>query len=186
MLLRRAPTARPVVAGFTMIREMTTHQLADWMRSGEEFVLIDVLSRGEHARDHIPGSRNLPVSDADFVNSVAAEIAGDPERPIVVYGTGESCDASMQAAGELQGAGFTNVYEYKGGLEAWHREERAGELERPTKSRSLAPRRNFNTPRGPRQKRKGALAPSALRASVESSTLPSIRECALRDRQPSC
>jgi rhodanese-related sulfurtransferase len=121
------------------MKTMTFDQLADWLDRGDDLLLIDVLPREQFARDRIPGSRNIPVEESGFVNSVSTAAGGDCDKPIVVYCAGESCDASTRAAGELEGAGFTNVYDFKGGLEAWHEAEQK-ESQRSTGSRPLSTR----------------------------------------------
>ena len=160
-----------------MIREMTTRELAELIRTGSGFLLVDVLPREQHAREHIPGARNVPLSDGDFVSSVAAAIAGDPESPIIVYGADESCDESMQAAGELQGAGFTNVFDYRGGLEAWRRTERTDRFG------ALPDRmpRTFTAPRRSRQTEKATLARSALRVGADPGASRATRSNPRRD-----
>jgi rhodanese-related sulfurtransferase len=103
-----------------MIRKLSTDQLDDLMQRHEDFLLVDVLPRDHFERDHIEGSRSAPVDDANFVNSVASAVAGKKNKKVVVYCASEQCDASTRAAGALESAGFTNVFDYKGGLEAWH------------------------------------------------------------------
>jgi rhodanese-related sulfurtransferase len=125
----------------SMIKTMTTVQLEDLMKRGEEFLLVDVLPRDDYYEDHIEGSRCIPLREAGFVNAVANAVAGKRNKRIVVYCAGETCDASTQAAGELEGAGFTNVFDYKGGLEAWHRSGHgAEETTSGGETRSVVPR----------------------------------------------
>ena len=121
------------------MKTMTFDQLAELVQRGEDFLLIDVLPREQDARDHIPGSRNIPVDESGFVNSVSTAAAGDHHKMIVVYSADEACDVSTRAAGELEGAGFTNVFDFKGGLEAWHGAE-PQDSQRTTGSRPLSTR----------------------------------------------
>ena len=121
------------------MKTMTIDQLAGLLQRDEDVLLIDVLPREQFACDRIPGSRNIPVEESGFVNSVSTAAAGDRDKRIVVYCANESCDASTRAAGELEGAGFTNVYDFKGGLDAW-REREQKEMQRSTGSRPLSTR----------------------------------------------
>jgi rhodanese-related sulfurtransferase len=47
------------------------------------------------------------------------EIVTDPNRSIVVYGAGPESKEATVAGDELLRAGFTNIWEFAGGLEAW-------------------------------------------------------------------
>jgi rhodanese-related sulfurtransferase len=121
LLGRGARAAREI----TMTKTLTTDQLEDLMHRGEDFVLVDVLPREQFDRDHIDGSRSAPLDDPNFVSSISGAVAGKKNKKIVVYCASEQCDASTRAAATLEGAGFTNVFDYKGGLDAWHHAEHA-------------------------------------------------------------
>lgn len=47
----------------------------------------------------------------------------DEEEPIVVYGSGPSCESCAEALEALESLGYENVTWFRGGKEAW---ERAG------------------------------------------------------------
>lgn len=97
---------------------LTTDQLVEAMRHNERFVLINVLSEEEFKKSHIPGSINIPLNQTDFIHAVE-EAVGDNDAQVVVYCADADCSASPQAARQLEGAGFTNVYDYEGGMDAW-------------------------------------------------------------------
>jgi rhodanese-related sulfurtransferase len=83
-----------------------------------DMVLINVQSEAEFEEAHIPGSFNIPVDEPDFEVRVA-ELVDNPARKVVVYSSGPDDDASTEAAERLEGAGFSDVAEYEGGLQEW-------------------------------------------------------------------
>lgn len=96
----------------------------------DEAVVINVLPTEEFEKSHIPDTHNVPVDDDDFVDRVL-ELVGDEDAPVAVYCAGPECDASPNAARELEEAGFSRVFHYDGGMKAWlgsgNEVERAGE-----------------------------------------------------------
>jgi rhodanese-related sulfurtransferase len=106
-----------------MIRHLTTEQLEDWIERGEtpdgaDFLLVNVLGEDDFRKAHIPGSRNVPTSRSRLENEIE-RLAGGKDVPVVVYCAGSDCDASPAAAKRLTLAGFTNVYDYSGGMKSW-------------------------------------------------------------------
>jgi rhodanese-related sulfurtransferase len=85
---------------------------------GANFNLINVLPEDAFSKEHIAGSDNVSVDDADF-NAKVVELVGDMNRPVVVYCASSDCTASMQAAKKLEKAGFKNVWAYEGGMKDW-------------------------------------------------------------------
>ncbi|MEJ2339313.1 MAG: rhodanese-like domain-containing protein [Gemmatimonadales bacterium] len=96
---------------------LTTQQLANKLED-EDLLLLNVLDEDHFDAARIPGSDNLPLSSDDFVRKAQA-IAGDKQKTIVVYCSGPECNASPTAARLLDEAGFSNVYDYEGGLKEW-------------------------------------------------------------------
>lgn len=113
-----------------------TSQLATTLEAGppdnearsEGYALVDVLDPEAYAREHIPGSINIPKDDLR-----AFERRFDPEKKIVVYCASAECPASREAARGLVERGFRHVYDFEGGLRAWKEagcEVESGEAER--------------------------------------------------------
>ena len=100
------------------MKTLDTEQLKNLMESAEEFVLINVLSEEAFENNHIPGSINIPVEGPGFTDDVVTEVV-DQDQRIVVYCADEDCPASAEAAEKLESAGYTNVYDYEGGMAAW-------------------------------------------------------------------
>lgn len=93
-------------------------QLRDKMSKNDDLLLINVLSKEDFREHHIPNSVNIPVEQDDFVEQVQGHSEGKNQE-IVVYCANTSCDASPKAASKLEDAGFTNVYDFEGGIEEW-------------------------------------------------------------------
>lgn len=83
----------------------------------EDFALLEVLPADEFNKGHLPGAQNLPLND-NFA-AQALDLAGDKERPIVLYCQDAACPESEKAARRLDEAGFPQVYHYQGGKEDW-------------------------------------------------------------------
>jgi rhodanese-related sulfurtransferase/polyisoprenoid-binding protein YceI len=93
-------------------------RLNDWLKEKEAPVLLDVLPEESYGRKHIPGAQRATVYEISFLDQVH-EIVTDWNRSIVVYGAGPGSKEASVAAEKLLRAGFTNVWEFAGGLEAW-------------------------------------------------------------------
>jgi rhodanese-related sulfurtransferase len=107
------------------INVMTAAELKTELGSEKPPIVVDVLTVESYAAGHIRGSISLP---ADEIQGTAARRLPDKSARIVVYCAGFQCGASTAAARELQKMGYANVYDFKGGLEAWR--ELGGPIER--------------------------------------------------------
>jgi phage shock protein E len=93
-------------------KNITADDLRKKMEKGEDFLLLDVRTPGEHAADAIVGSRLLPVQELSFR---VRELPRDKE--IIVY-----CrvgNRSAFAAIHLARLGY-NVKNLEGGILAWN------------------------------------------------------------------
>ena len=89
--------------------EATT--LKVWLERGEAF-LIDVREPPEYAAEHIPQAQLLPLSSFD-----PARVPQEAGKKVVLH-----CVMGMrsaQAGQKLLDAGFTTVYNFRGGVQAW-------------------------------------------------------------------
>ncbi len=93
---------------------MGTDELKELMNDGKQYVLVDARDKNSYKKMHLPGAVSMPVDDID-------ELSGgmDKEKEVVVYCSGNFCDASTEAAAILIKKGFKNVSEYKGGIQDW-------------------------------------------------------------------
>ncbi|HSZ52428.1 MAG TPA: rhodanese-like domain-containing protein [Caulobacteraceae bacterium] len=102
-------------------RTISTGELYNDLRSNRRFLLVDVLD-APHAG--LPGARRypgvgMPIPSGDLGGLLDKDTAGDKSYPVVFYCQGPQCWESYNAALRARDAGYTNVYWYRGGLEAW-------------------------------------------------------------------
>jgi len=82
-----------------------------WLERGEA-LLIDVREPPEYAAEHIPDAHLLPLSTFD-----PARVPQEAGKKVVLH-----CVMGMrsaQAGQKLLDAGFTTVYNFRGGVQAW-------------------------------------------------------------------
>ena len=92
--------------------------LRDRLSSDHRPVLVNALAREGFDEARIPGSINIPASDAV---RVAPDLLAT-DQPIVVYCSSRSCTASPTLAQKLVDLGFTEVIDFEGGIDEWERE----------------------------------------------------------------
>jgi rhodanese-related sulfurtransferase len=79
----------------------------------EDAVVIDVREANEYASGHVLGAKNLPLAR---LASSGADVLKRKERPVIVYGEG---DTGLKAAAALKKQGFARVVNLSGGMSAW-------------------------------------------------------------------
>ncbi len=77
-------------------------------------LVVDLRPMADFEKGHIPGSKNVQVSQFDPENK---QLAGAKGLPVVVVC--KSGQASAAAARRLKKAGFERIYVLDGGLPAW-------------------------------------------------------------------
>ena len=93
--------------------EVDATTLKEWL-DADRAVLIDVREPDEYAREHIIGARLVPLSGFD-----GADFSQDRDKAVVFH-----CASGTRTAGaasSILGKGFREVYQLKGGLQAWAR-----------------------------------------------------------------
>lgn len=97
-----------------MLKTITPEAAAALLREGDA-ILVDVREADEHARERIPGARNLPLSRLE-----EAELAVQGGRPVLFH-----CRSGARTQGNAvrlaAKAGLCEAYVVEGGLEAWKR-----------------------------------------------------------------
>ncbi|MEZ5987695.1 MAG: rhodanese-like domain-containing protein [Planctomycetota bacterium] len=81
-------------------------------RAGQDLLLLDVRTEGEHRRRHIEGSLLIPLGE---LGARWREL--DPDRPTLVY-----CEhgvRSLQAVAWLAQCGFETLLNLRGGMSCW-------------------------------------------------------------------
>ena len=98
-----------------MAWELNTEQLWKMMQEGEDFTLVDALSRDQFEKMRIKGSISIPSKET--LQEASAKL--DKHDKIVVYCSNPQCDASEIAVQKLEQGGYENVYHYAGGIQEW-------------------------------------------------------------------
>lgn len=77
--------------------------------------LINVLNESQFNDCRIKGSKNVPIAELEK----RAKKWKNKDKKIVVYCASNKCPLSARASKILRELGFTQVYEYEGGLKEW-------------------------------------------------------------------
>lgn len=89
-------------------------------------VVLDVRTPAEYAAGHLPGAVNIDVQAADFASRIQAL---DKKAAYAVYC--HSGRRSAAASAQMSDAGFSQVVDLDGGLQAWQ-QSGAGALTAPS------------------------------------------------------
>ena len=100
------------------MKTINASQLNDIMEREDDWVLLDVLPKQQYEKEHIPGAHNVPLDEDNFVERVRG-VTESEEDQVVVYCANDACELSPTAARRLEDAGFANVLDFEGGVEAW-------------------------------------------------------------------
>ena len=106
------------------IAHIAPEDFARMRAAGEEFILLDVREQGEFEVSHIPGAIQIdPDARASDVKALLAKAGADAGTPVVVYCSvgRRSSRLGSRVADALDGRKVTNL---RGGVFAWHNEER--------------------------------------------------------------
>jgi len=111
------PQATATITGATA-REAAPRDVRKWLNDGES-VLIDVREPDEHAREHIVGSKLLPLSRFD--PQMATALAKPGQKIVLHCRSGRrAADACRMALSLTEGG--TTVFNMTGGIEAWKKD----------------------------------------------------------------
>ncbi len=83
----------------------------------ENQVIIDSRIRSDRKLGYIPGSISLP--DTDTSCESLAKAVPEKSSPVVFYCNGPRCRRSDNAVVIAAGCGYSNIYWFRGGIEAW-------------------------------------------------------------------
>jgi rhodanese-related sulfurtransferase len=86
--------------------------------SEKKAVIVDVREDGEWQEQHIPGAIHIPLAQ---LPARLSELEPYKHSPVITQC--RSGGRSAKAAAQLKAAGFSNVYNLDGGIQAW---EKAG------------------------------------------------------------
>lgn len=97
------------------VKQLSYDQFIKVRKSGEKYVLLDVLPSDVYAKGHIEGAASFPV---DTINKDTAGKILSKGSKIIAYCASFQCPASTEAAKKLSVLGY-DVLDYKGGLKEW-------------------------------------------------------------------
>lgn len=97
---------------------ISCEKVQEWTEKGESFVMVDLLPDDHFTKVHLPGAVNACVYKTVFLDELA-EVIGDNQRPIVLYGAGDRSRDAEVATEKMSRAGYRNVQVLEGGLEQW-------------------------------------------------------------------
>lgn len=101
-----------------MSASISAQELYDICKGGRPPVIIDTLPPEYWECGRIPGALNACVYEMAFLDKVTP-LVKDHHAPLVVYGSSGRSRGAAIAAEKLARAGYTNVRELAGGIEAW-------------------------------------------------------------------
>jgi rhodanese-related sulfurtransferase len=98
-----------------MMRSATRDEVRALLESGTAIV-VEALPAEAYEAEHIPGAVNVP---GDLSADIAAAVAPDPARTVVLYCSGLSCTRSKVTATAFERLGYRDVRVYSGGKADW-------------------------------------------------------------------
>lgn len=105
------------VQGFGMVNFVDAKYVKAHLNDGLTKV-VNVLSETDYGKKHIPGSLNAPVETPGFESRIK-ELVPDKDQPVIVHCSSNDCLASTKASKKLEELGYTQVYEFKPGIQGW-------------------------------------------------------------------
>lgn len=113
-----APTPQPQAVVEPVAGGMVTIEQVRAMQAAEPVQFVDARNAAEFAKGHLPAA--VLLSPDMFASGLPdAAMTLDRGFPVVVYCTGGQCDSSKLVAIRLQQIGFSRLYIYEGGFDAW-------------------------------------------------------------------
>ena len=101
------------------MKTITAEQLNNLRTDGSDLKIIDVRLSEHFDQEHLPGAQNNCVFEMVFMSRIAETIP-EKDMPVCVYGAAKDSFESMMATEKLERADYKTVYDFRGGLDAWH------------------------------------------------------------------
>jgi rhodanese-related sulfurtransferase len=92
-------------------------ELIQLVNRNENQIIIDSRISSDRKLGYIPGSISLPDTDTNC--EALARVIPQKSDPVVFYCNGPSCRRSDNAVVIAVDCGYTSVYWFRGGIEAW-------------------------------------------------------------------
>ena len=97
---------------------VTAQELTNLLREPDGCALLDVRLAEDFAGEHLPAAVNQCVFEVVFLTELEQK-GIRKDQPLCVYGAAEDSQESIMAAEKLERAGYTQVFDFRGGVEAW-------------------------------------------------------------------
>ncbi len=111
--------------GFSKIQKVDYQFVQDATKDAN-VIIFDARTDKYFDQQVIPNAKHLPGNSTD--QKIDEILKGIPkERKIIVYCGGIECPASEWLSEKLDKKGYTNIFEYKGGIEEWRKKGQATE-----------------------------------------------------------
>jgi len=95
-------------------------ELVDLVEKYDDLVIIDSRKKSDVAKGFIEGAVSLPNTETNGA-SLAANVASK-STPVAFYCNGIKCGRSLKAAKIAIAEGYTNIFWFRGGIQAWEKE----------------------------------------------------------------
>lgn len=100
------------------MQTIDARKVRDLINMKDAAILVDTLPQETYEKAHIPGAHSVPAKSEDFIERVD-DLVDSRNQTVIVYCANEECDLSPTAARKLEDAGYANVLDFEGGIEAW-------------------------------------------------------------------
>jgi len=97
------------------VAEVLPDELHEWLERGDNLILLDSRTPEEHARECIPGARNVPGGELPL--RITDLLAENPTATVVVHCAGRT--RSIIGARALQRMGIPRVFALRNGTTGW-------------------------------------------------------------------
>ena len=98
--------------------KLTPKQLIALLEEETSTTLVDLLPPDHFEDQHIPGAKNACVFFVSFLDDLAT-IVPNKKGPVVLYGSSSRSHETKVAVEKMTRAGYQEIYQLEGGLEAW-------------------------------------------------------------------
>lgn len=98
-----------------MAQKIGLEELRQKVESGS-VKIVEALPPEYYTDKHLPGALNMPH---DQVDELAPKLLADKDAPVVVYCSNSACKNSAMASTRLDELGYTNVFMFEEGKQAW-------------------------------------------------------------------
>jgi rhodanese-related sulfurtransferase len=94
--------------------ELGTLEVTQLLNQGANTLVLDIREGAEYTSGHVPRARHIPLGE---LSKRVGEIVKFKDKPVIV--TCKNGSRAGAATRLLRKAGFTSVYQLKGGVAAW-------------------------------------------------------------------